>query len=145
MAFGGRGRLTVFVDTSALYAAVDTSDRHNGRAKEILAASRTLLTTDHVLVESWLLVQRRLGRVAAEQVWAGIRAGGASVEPVRRGDLDTAWEIGHAFPDQGFSIVDRTSFAVMGRLGITTAASYDTHFAIYRFGPRRERAFEVLA
>lgn len=25
-----------------------------------------------------------------------------------------------------------------------TAASFDDDFAVYRFGPRRERAFEVL-
>ena len=31
----------------------------------------------------------------------------------------------------------------MERLGVTTAASFDAHFSIYRFGPRRERAFEV--
>jgi predicted nucleic acid-binding protein len=59
------------------------------------------------------------------------------------GDLDAAWRIGEAFPDQDFSIVDRTSFAVMERLGIASVASFDDHFSIYRFGPRRERAFDV--
>jgi predicted nucleic acid-binding protein len=37
----------------------------------------------------------------------------------------------------------RTSFAVMERLGVTSVTSFDAHFSIYRFGPRRERAFEV--
>jgi predicted nucleic acid-binding protein len=59
-------------------------------------------------------------------------------------DLETAWAIGETFPDQDFSIVDRTSFAVMERLGITRAASFDDHFAIYRYGRNRDRAFEVL-
>jgi predicted nucleic acid-binding protein len=59
-------------------------------------------------------------------------------------DLDIAWSIGEVFPDQDFSIVDRTSFVVMQRLGIYRVASFDSDFAIYRFGPRRERAFEVL-
>jgi predicted nucleic acid-binding protein len=58
--------------------------------------------------------------------------------------MDRAWAIGQAFPDQDFSLVDRTSFAVMERLGITRVASFDDHFAVYRFGPRRDRAFEVL-
>ncbi len=74
---------------------------------------------------------------------AAIRKGLANIETVLPGDLDTAWQIGEAFPDQDFSIVDRTSFAVMERLGVTSAASFDAHFSIYRFGPRRERAFEV--
>ncbi len=45
--------------------------------------------------------------------------------------------------DQDFSIVDRTSFAVMERLRVSAVASFDNHFAVYRFGPRRERAFEI--
>jgi predicted nucleic acid-binding protein len=59
-------------------------------------------------------------------------------------DLERAWEIGEAFPDQSFSIVDRTSFAIMERLGITRAASFDDDFAIYRYGRERNRAFEIV-
>jgi hypothetical protein len=36
-----------------------------------------------------------------------------------------AWVTGQVFQDQDFSIVNRTSFAVMERLGITTVASFD--------------------
>ena len=32
----------------------------------------------------------------------------------------------------------------MRRLGVQRAVSLDDDFAIFRFGPRRERAFEVL-
>ena len=49
-----------------------------------------------------------------------------------------------AVADQEFSLVDRTSFAVMERLGITRVASFDNQFSVYRFGPRRSRAFEVI-
>jgi predicted nucleic acid-binding protein len=59
-------------------------------------------------------------------------------------DLETAWQIGADYPDQDFSIVDRTSFAVMCRLGIERAASLDDDFAIFRFGPNRRRAFTIL-
>jgi uncharacterized protein len=48
------------------------------------------------------------------------------------------------FADQNFSIVDRTSFAVMERLGLTRAISFDDDFAVYRYGRNRDRAFEVL-
>jgi predicted nucleic acid-binding protein len=48
------------------------------------------------------------------------------------------------FSDQDFSLVDRTSFAVMERLGLVRAASFDDHFAIYRYGRNRDRAFEIL-
>ena len=46
--------------------------------------------------------------------------------------------------DQDFSIVDRTSFAVMRRLGIDRAASLDQHFAVFRFGPKRRQSFTVV-
>jgi uncharacterized protein len=32
----------------------------------------------------------------------------------------------------------------MERLGLTRAASFDDDFAVYRYGRRREKAFEVL-
>lgn len=137
--------MTLFVDSSAFYAAADLADGSHTRASEILStAGEPLLTTDHVLVESWLLLRHRLGRGAAERFWAAVRSGAAVIEPVGAADLESAWAIGRAFEDRDFSIVDRTSFAVMQRLGIMRAASFDDDFAIFRFGPRRERAFEVV-
>jgi uncharacterized protein len=55
-----------------------------------------------------------------------------------------AWAIAAEFEDQDFSLIDMTSFAVMQRIGVLRAASLDDHFAIYRFGRRRERAFELV-
>ncbi len=136
--------MTLFVDSSAWYAAADRGDTSHGRAKEVLSAGEPLVTTDHVLVESWLLLRHRLGRKAAETFWDGLRRGVAIVEPVCAADLETAWAIGEEFDDQDFSIVDRTSFAVMQRLGLERAAAFDDDFAIFRYGPRRRRAFEVV-
>jgi uncharacterized protein len=135
--------LSTFVDTSAFYAAADSADRSHARATEVLSAAEMLITSDHVLVESWTLVRARGGRAAAERFWAAVRGGMATIEVVLPVDLEAAWRIGETFPDQDFSIVDRTSFAVMERLGITSAASFDDHFSIYRFGPQRRSAFEV--
>jgi predicted nucleic acid-binding protein len=136
--------MSLFVDTSIWYAAANPSDHSNLRAKKILSSGEPLVTSDHILVESWLLLQRRLGRRAAERFWQGLRAGVATIEPVGLADLETAWQIGISWRDQDFSIVDRTSFAVMMRLGVERAASLDEHFAIFRFGPKRRRSFTVL-
>ena len=135
--------MTLFVDTSAFYAAADSGDSSHRRATEVLGAGERLLTSDHVLVESWILVRHRLGRDAAERFWSAIRGGAAAIEPVIAADLEVAWGIGQTFADQDFSIVDRTSFAVMQRLGVNRVASFDDDFAVYRFGARRERAFEI--
>jgi uncharacterized protein len=114
------------------------------RAKEILANLAAQVLTDHVLIETWVLLNARVHRQAAERFWMGVRSGAAQLERVLVADLEVAWAIGEAFPDQDFSIVDRTSFAVMERLGLVRAASLDNHFAVYRFGRHRDRAFEIL-
>jgi predicted nucleic acid-binding protein len=110
----------------------------------VLARDERLVTSDHVLVETWFLIAHRLGWDVAEQYWEAIRGGAAHVESIGAADLEAAFAIGEAFPDQDFSIVDRTSFAVMQRLGVHRAASLDEHFAIFRFGRDRTRAFELV-
>jgi uncharacterized protein len=136
--------LSTFVDTSVWFAAANIRDSYNARAKQILAAIVSPLVTDHILVETWNLLNIRVHRRAAENFWLGIRRGTSAVEKVTAAGLEAAWAIGAAFPDQNFSIVDRTSFAAMERLGIARVASFDDHFAIYRHGRNRDRAFEVL-
>lgn len=132
------------MDTSAWYAAVDASDRNNARIKEILLAGERLVSTDHVLAETWILLRHRLGRHVAEKHWEGLRSGVATIETVQSADLEVAWTIGQDYPDQDFSIVDRTSFAVMQRLGIERAATLDNDFAVFRYGRSRSRSFVVV-
>ena len=59
-------------------------------------------------------------------------------------DLDRAWRIARDFPGQAFSLVDMTSFSVMERMGLARVAAFDRLFAVYRYGPRRDRAFELV-
>lgn len=136
--------MTLLVDTSVWFAALNIRDTDNKRAKEILGGNSPVTLTDYTFVETWSLTRNRVSRAAAEGFWRGIRSGVATLERVTPADLDTAWAIGGDFPDQDFSIVDRTSFAVMERLGITRVASFDHHFAIYRYGPKRDRAFRIV-
>jgi predicted nucleic acid-binding protein len=136
--------VSLFVDSSAWYAAADRDDRSHRRATSILAQGEELVTTDHVLVETWLLLRHRLGRRAAERFWEALRSGVAEIESVVAADLEVAWAMGDRFPDQDFSIVDRTSFASMLRLGLRRVATFDEDFAVFRFGPRRRLAFEVV-
>jgi predicted nucleic acid-binding protein len=136
--------MSLFVDTSVWFAAVDAKQSRNSEAKCVLSSGEGLITTDLTLAEAWTIIHHKLNRNAADRFWAGLRGGIASIEPVTPADLDSAWQIGQSWPDQDFSIVDRTSFAVMQRLGIARAASFDNHFAIYRFGPDRKQSFTVV-
>ena len=67
--------MSLFVDTSIWYSAADSSDRSNARSKAILKAGETLVTSDHVLVETWALLHHKLDRKAAERFWEGLRSG----------------------------------------------------------------------
>ena len=97
-----------------------------------------------MLVESWRLIHHFLSAHAAEAFWEGLRSGVATIKQTTSADLEAAWVIGQRFPDQDFSLVDRTSFALMERLGITTVISFDNDFAIFRYGRSRTSAFELL-
>jgi len=136
--------MSLFVDTSVWYAAADSSDRSNPRAKVILKSGEALVISDHVLIETWTLLHHKLDSNAAERFWEGLRSGIAVMETVTLADLEVAWDIGVSWHDQDFSIVDRTSFAVMQRLGIDRVASFDTHFSVFRFGPKHRQSFHVI-
>jgi predicted nucleic acid-binding protein len=132
------------VDSSIWYAAADRGDRSNARAKAIVSELEGAILSDHILVETWTLLRRRLGREAADRFWEALRHGAATIESVTAPDLEVAWAIGEEYSDQDFSLVDRTSFAVMQRLGLDRVATFDDAFAVFRYGRRRNRFFTVL-
>ncbi len=136
--------MSVFVDSSIWFAAVIAKDKDNARAKALLQSLDARVTTDLIVVETWALIDRKFNHSAAERFWGNIRRGAARVEPVLPVDFERAWAIGTAFPDQRFSLVDRTSFAVIERLGLTRVATLDDDFSVYRYGRNRERSFEIM-
>lgn len=137
----------MFVDTSAFYALADQSDRYHKAARayyESILGKKRLITTDHVLVECWFLIGRKLGREPALIFWDGLRSGIVSLTTIQSADLETARRIIEEFGDQDFSLVDATSFATMERLSEGEAFAFDEHFKVYRFGEKRSRRFKVL-
>lgn len=124
--------MSVLVDTSALYAVLDADDQNHGQARQAWADLITqgieLICTNYVLVETFALVQHRLGmeavRVLQEDVlpvlhieWVGESAHQAGI---------TALLIAAR---RRLSLVDCVSFDTMRRLGIKTAFTFDRHFA----------------
>ena len=134
----------VFVDTSIWYAAAAEGEAHSEVARSLLADNAgTLVTSDLVLAELWNLVNARVDHRTANRLVSSIAAGIARVECATDEDLEAAASALAAFPDQAFSLTDRTSWALMERLGITDALALDADFRIYRYGPGRRRAFSV--
>lgn len=137
----------LFVDTGAFYALADRSDRHHLAARAAwLESARTdeLIATDHLVVESWLLLRARLGRPVAMRWWDALRRGTVTVVGVTSQDFGRAREIAAGWPDQDFSLIDCTSFAVLERLGLDRAFAFDAHFRAVRLGPRRDRALTLV-
>jgi len=132
------------VDTGAWYAVCDASDTNHQRAKafyEEVAGVIPLVTTDAILAETWTLLAARLGRPAAITFWETLRAAGVPIITLEEADIEVAWQIINAFPDQTLSFTDATTFAAMERLGIEQVFTFDRHFFVYRYGPGRRKAF----
>jgi predicted nucleic acid-binding protein len=114
--------VSILVDTGAWYAVADSSDRHHEIARRFYAehAGRTpLVTTDLILAESWTLLSSHLGRQAAFTFWEALRETRTPILTAEQTDLEAAWHILQAYPDQSFSLVDCTTFAIMERFAIT--------------------------
>jgi predicted nucleic acid-binding protein len=129
----------IFVDTSALYALLSTEDQNITRAvktwKDSLERGDLLLTNNYVLLESFTLIQSRLGieftRALQSNIipflqidWIGEQQHISSVN-----DVFTANR-------RHLSLVDCSSFESMRRLGIEKVFTFDEHF--------REQGFNVI-
>ncbi|MBI4737504.1 MAG: PIN domain-containing protein [candidate division NC10 bacterium] len=121
-----------FVDTSAFYALLDAEDPHHPKSVGLftqLARSRArLLTSNHVIFETYSLVLSRLGRWMA-QSWLGKL--NMQIERAMPEDERRAVQIVLQFRDKDFSLVDASSFALMERLRLRQAIAFDPHFRQY--------------
>lgn len=122
--------MSVFVDTSALYALVDEDDLHYEVAASTwgdLLDHELLVTHTYVVVETSALLQRRFGTTAAARLHQDL------LPPVSllAIDADThARSVDRWLADsrRHVSLVDVTSFVVMEASGLTQAFAYDSDF-----------------
>jgi predicted nucleic acid-binding protein len=126
--------VSVFVDTSAVYALLDADDSNHERA--LRAGERLLgeelVTHSYVIVELVSLVRRRLGAEAAarliDEVLPAIDV--TDVDAALRGRALAAFR---AATPSNVSLVDRTSFEFMRQRGIRRAWAMDADFAAAGF------------
>lgn len=125
----------VFVDTSAYFALLDRHDQCHAEAVgilELLVRSRCrLITTSFVLAETHALILTRLNRAIAAAFLREMDGSPTTVIWVAPGDVEQAREIIERYTDKDFSLTDAVSFAVMNRLKIQHAFTFDDHFAQY--------------
>ena len=123
--------MTVLLDTSAFLAMLNVDDNnHSGAKKEwgdLINSDRSLISHNYVLIESFALIQRRMGnkavRVFEEDIlplinieWIGERMHKSAVSAL------------FAAGRRNLSLVDCVSFEVMRTLGIKKVFTFDPHF-----------------
>jgi uncharacterized protein len=129
---------SLFIDTSGWYALADTRDRGHGAAarrfRRATGERRRIVTTNHVVGETYTLIMGRLGPRTAQAFLGRVR----SSLILQRVHVLDEWEVEAErllvqYHDQRFSYVDATSFVTMRRLGIQEVLAFDTDFVIAGF------------
>ena len=123
--------MTIFVDTSAIYALMDADDRNHLRAAaawaEWLQQPIQFVTTNYVLLESFALIQHRLGIQAAREVRAKF-VPVMQVQWITEELHETALSLVLAVGQRDLSLVDCTTIELVRRLGQQTIFAFDRHF-----------------
>lgn len=126
----------VFVDTGAFFAIENERDRHHPEAldmrDELMSQGQRLVTSDYILDEVYTLIRMRVGHRASVEFGESIRTSRFfRIEPVTTADFEAAWRIFRRYDDKPFSFTDCTSFALMERLKIVSAFTFDRNFREY--------------
>ena len=127
----------IFVDSSAWYALVDEDDANHKAARDLLMqalADYRLVTSNHIIGESYTLLRSRLGYDIAVEFLHRVRRS-LRVERVfvTQSWEEEAYSLLERYHDQDFSFVDATSFVVMKALDIPKAFAFDKHFTTAGF------------
>lgn len=119
-----------FVDTSAWIAHFDRTDsNHEAAVRFVRRLDRPLLTTNYVLDEVITLARRRLGHTAAVTLATTIlEQKAARLVRILPEDEEEAWQLFVRYEDKTLSFTDCTSFAIMRRLNLREAFTFDHHF-----------------
>jgi uncharacterized protein len=131
--------MNTFIDTSAILAILNASDRFHPPAREawneLLNSEATLFTSNYILLETSALLQHRFG-IDALRLFEG------DLLPV----IEICW-VDQPIHEQGMSallaanrrdlsLVDCTSFEIMRQRGLKKVFTFDPHFG--------EQGFEIL-
>jgi predicted nucleic acid-binding protein len=129
--------MTVYVDTSAIYAVMDADDSQHEVAKStwanLLESGDGLVCNSYVLLETYSLVQHRLGieavRVLHDEILPVITVDWVD-ETIHKEAAAALLIAGR----KDLSLVDCSSFVTMRRLGLRRAFALDHRFREQGFG-----------
>jgi len=126
-------RNKVFVDTSAWYALRDEDDANFDSAKNtlilLLAERPGLITSNHVIGETYTLLRSALGHTQATEFIHYTKESRHLERLFTPQELEEeAFQLLAKYKDQDFSFVDATSFVWMKKLELREAFAFDKHF-----------------
>ena len=125
------------VDASAYFALLDQDDANHSQAltisRRLIAEGWRLFTTSFVLAETHALLLNRLSQAIATRFLREMEHSPTTLVWVTPADVERAKAIIYQYDDKDFSLTDATSFAVMERLAIRLAFTFDRDFAQYGF------------
>lgn len=129
----------IFVDSSALFALLSVDDVNHRLARiswrSLLEDDRALLANNYVIVESIVIIQKRLGlekvREFQENIFPFLE-----IEWVDEEQHKIAIDRVLSANRRRLSLVDCSAFETMRRQGIETIFTFDNHF--------REEGFTVI-
>jgi uncharacterized protein len=128
----------IFVDSSAWIALADKDDIHHKEAASaylsIFQNFRTLVTSNLVIAETYIVLLKELGHKAAMEFLERIKTS-PRIQRIWSDDIfdAEAERLLSKYPDQDFSYADAVSFAIMKGQRIKKAFSFDKHFVIAGF------------
>ena len=123
----------IYVDTGAWVALADKDDSHHKKAASIypslLEIQVTLITSNLVIAEAYVIILHELGHKAATSFWESVKASPRILKIYSNDELENdAAEILKKYANQDFSYTDAVSFAIMKKQKIKKAFCFDKHF-----------------
>ncbi len=125
----------IFVDSSFWIGLIDELDDHHVEAAALLDRCREeVMTTNHVVGETWTFLRRRFRHQVATAFLDRIDATeGLRIEFTAREVEGEAWAWLRRHDERRYSFVDAASFALMRHLRIREAFAFDGDFAAAGF------------
>ena len=126
----------IFVDTSFFVGAADAADDRHAEVVALLErrGRERLVTSTHVLGETWTFLRRRRDHRSAVRFVDRIEeAAEVEVVFVPRELEQAAWSWLRRHDERPYSFVDATSFALMRHLRIGEAFAFDGDFSAAGF------------
>lgn len=123
--------MRIFIDTSAFFALLDRDDANHLKAKrawvDMLNPANILVTNNYILVESFALIQHRLGLEAIRGFYEDIMPL-INIEWIDAETHKSGISALLAASRRKVSLVDCVSFETMRTLGIKAVFAFDPHF-----------------